>query len=417
MDTTNEEDSGQDVVSFDEVEQAMERIRSAIYVSPCQKSATLSQKLGCQVYLKLDNLQRTGSFKERGARNKLMTLSDEEREAGVIAASAGNHAQAVAYHGTQLGISTKIVMPEGTPLVKVTRTKRFGGEVVLAGTNYDAAYARALELAEREGRTFVHPFNDRAIIAGQGTIGLELLEQNPYIDVVLLAIGGGGLAAGTAVALKETNPKIRVIGIEPEVLPSMKTAIREHHPVEVPAAQTLADGIAVQKVGDLTHKTCEKYLDDIVTVSEEEIANAILVMLEEEKTVAEGAGAAAVGAMLAGKIPNLSPSDRVCPIICGGNIDVNVISRIIERGLVAAGRLCRLDIRLDDVPGSLAQVLTLLANMKANVLHVDHNRTFLETQALGTTHVEISMETRGKEHIDEIRERLVDEGYEIVERV
>jgi threonine dehydratase len=418
MSTPNEdEDSGQNVVTFDEVEQAMERIRSAIYVSPCQKSATLSQKLGCQVYLKLDNLQRTGSFKERGARNKLMTLSDEERDAGVIAASAGNHAQAVAYHGTQLGISTKIVMPEGTPLVKVTRTKRYGGEVVLEGANYDDAYAHATELAEAQGLTFVHPFNDRAIIAGQGTIGLELLEQNPYIDVVLIAIGGGGLAAGTAVALKETNPKIRVIGIEPEVLPSMKTAIERHHPVEVPSAQTLADGIAVQKVGDLTHKTCENYLDDIVTVTEEEIANAILVMLEEEKTVAEGAGAAPVAAMLAGKVPNLTSSDRVCPIICGGNIDVNVISRIIERGLVAAGRLCRLDIRLDDVPGSLAKVLTLLADMKANVLQVDHNRTFLETQALGSTNVEISMETRGKEHIEEICERLVDEGYRIVERL
>jgi threonine dehydratase len=416
MDTTEEHGSGLDVVTFDEVETAMERIRSAIYVSPCQKSATLSQKLGCQVYLKLDNLQRTGSFKERGARNKLMTLSEQERESGVIAASAGNHAQAVAYHGTQLGISTKIVMPEGTPLVKVTRTKRYGGEVVLHGANYDDAYAHATQLAEKEGLTFVHPFNDRAIIAGQGTLGLELLEQNPYIDVVLISIGGGGLAAGMAVALKETNPKIRVIGIEPEVLPSMKTAFAEHHPVEVPAAQTLADGIAVQRVGDLTHKTCEKYLDDIVTVSEEEIANAILVMLEEEKTVAEGAGAAPVAALLAGKIPGLTSSDRVCPIICGGNIDVNVISRIIERGLVAAGRLCRLDIRLDDVPGSLAQVLTLLADMKANVLQVDHNRTFLETQALGTTNVEISMETRGKEHIDEIRDRLRDEGYRIVER-
>ncbi|MGM0558051.1 MAG: threonine ammonia-lyase [Myxococcota bacterium] len=416
MDTTEDHGSGQDVVTFDEVEKAMERIRSAIYVSPCQKSATLSQKLGCQVYLKLDNLQRTGSFKERGARNKLMTLSEQERDAGVIAASAGNHAQAVAYHGTQLGISTKIVMPEGTPLVKVTRTKRYGGEVVLHGTNYDDAYAHAVELAEEQGLTFVHPFNDRAIIAGQGTLGLELLEQNPYIDVVLISIGGGGLAAGMSVALKETNPKIRVVGIEPEVLPSMKTAFAEHHPVEVPAAQTLADGIAVQKVGDLTHKTCEKYLDDIVTVSEAEIANAILVMLEEEKTVAEGAGAAPVAALLAGKIPGITSSDRVCPIICGGNIDVNVISRIIERGLVAAGRLCRLDIRLDDVPGSLAQVLTLLADMKANVLQVDHNRTFLETQALGTTNVEISMETRGKEHIDEICDRLRNEGYRIVER-
>lgn len=415
MDTSIENAASDDVVTIGEVEEAMDRIRNAIYVSPCQKSASLSQKIGCQVYLKLDNLQRTGSFKERGARNKLMTLTDDERESGVIAASAGNHAQAVAYHGTQLGISTKIVMPEGTPLVKVTRTKQYGGEVVLHGANYDDAYAHAVELADNEGLTFVHPFNDRAIIAGQGTIGLELLEQNPYIDVVLIAIGGGGLAAGTAVALKETNPKIRVIGIEPEVLPSMKTAFAEHRPVEVPAAQTLADGIAVQKVGHLTHKTCEKYLDDIVTVTEEEIANAILVMLEEEKTVAEGAGAAAVAAMIAGKIPDISSSDRVCPIICGGNIDVNVISRIIERGLVAAGRLCRLHIRLDDVPGSLAQVLTLLADMKVNILHVDHNRTFLETQALGSTNVEISMETRGKEHIQKIRDRLQKEGYRIVD--
>jgi threonine dehydratase len=404
------------LIHFDQIEAARERIRSSIHVTPCHKSEHLSQQLDSQVFLKLDNLQRTGSFKERGAANKLITMPADERRHGVIAASAGNHAQAVAYHGTKLGIDSKIVMPEGTPLVKVTRTKRFGGKVVLHGANYDDAYAHAVEIAEQEGRAFVHPFDDAAIIAGQGTLGLEILEQNPYLEVVVVPIGGGGLISGIAAALKQTNPKIRVIGVEPEVLPSMRTAITKKMPFEIPAAQTLADGIAVRTVGRITHANVHEFVDEIVTVNEEEIANAILVCLEEEKFVVEGAGAAPIAALISGKVDDIR-GKRICSIISGGNIDVNVVSRIIERGLVAAGRLFRLDLRIEDVPGSLADVLALLADERANVLQVFHNRTFLEASPFGATNVELTLETRGSDHIEHIRTILEKRGHKIIDNL
>jgi threonine dehydratase len=343
-----------------------------------------------------------------------MLLSDEERECGVIASSAGNHAQAIAYHGSRLGISTKIVMPEGTPLVKVSRTRRFGAEVVLHGANYDESYAHAMQLASEEGRTFAHPFDDVDVIAGQGTIGLELLEQNPYLDVVLLAIGGGGLASGVAVALKEVNPKIRVVGVEPEVLPSMKTALERGQDVELPEATTLADGIAVRRVGTHTRATVERYVDEVVTVSEESIANAILTLMEQDKTIAEGAGAAAVAALINGSVEGVA-GKRVCPVICGGNIDVNIISRIIERGLVAAGRLLRLELVVTDTPGTLGTILTLLGELRANVLGINHNRMFTSGSTFGSVDVELLLETRGPEHIDEIRRAVVERGYELVE--
>lgn len=398
------------IVRFEDIEAARNRIAGSIDITPCYKSENLSQRSSSKVYLKLDNLQRTGSFKERGAANMLMSLSQSERERGVIASSAGNHAQAIALHGTKLGIDTKIVMPEGTPLVKVSRTRAFGGKVVLHGANYDEAYLKATEIAAEEDRCFVHAFDDPAIIAGQGTLGLELLEQNPYIEVVVVPVGGGGLISGVAAALKETNPRIRVIGVEPDVLPSMRDAIAADGPVEVPAAQTLADGIAVRKVGRYTHANAARYVDEIVSVSEEEIANAILVCLEEEKFMVEGAGAAAVAALLAGKLPNIA-GRRVCLVISGGNIDVNVISRIIERGLVAAGRLVQLKLRMEDVPGRLADLLALLAKSRANVLQVSHNRTFMEASPLGKTDVELTLETRGPEHIAEIRALLDKKGY------
>jgi threonine dehydratase len=406
----------QPLVRFEEIEAARERIGDSIHVTPCHKSDNLSQQLDCQVFLKLENLQRTGSFKERGAANKLMTLSDEERACGVIASSAGNHAQAVAFHGTRLGIDTQIVMPEGTPLVKVTRTKRFGGKVVLHGSNYDDAYAHACELAEREGRTFVHPFDDKAIIAGQGTLGLEILEQNPYLEVVVVPIGGGGLIAGIAAALKQTNPKIRVIGVEPEIMPSMAEAIAQKLPCELPAAQTLADGVAVRRVGHLTHANVAEYVDEIVTVAEEDIANAILVCLEEEKFVVEGAGAAPIAALLSERVDDVK-GRRVCSIVSGGNIDVNVISRIIERGLVAAGRLFRLDLQIEDVPGSLADLLSLIADERANVLQVFHNRTFMEASPFDATNVELTLETRGQQHIEQIRTTLEKQGYKIIDKL
>lgn len=408
------EDANSKLLTFAEIEEARERIRGSISMTPCSSSTLLSKRTGSKVYLKLENLQITGSFKERGACNKLMTLTAEERARGVIASSAGNHAQALAYHGSRLGINTKIVMPEGTPLVKITRTKSFGAEVVLHGSNYDDAYQHARALEQEEGRVFAHPFDDRAVMAGQGTIGLELMEQNPYLDVVLVAIGGGGLISGIATAIKETNPKIRVIGVEPAVLPSMKRAVELGHTTELQEATTLADGVAVRRVGELTLANVQRYVDDIVTVSEEQIANAILTLLEQDKTVAEGAGASPVAALLAGLIPNIQ-NKRVCPVICGGNIDVNVIARIIERGLVAAGRLYQINVVIVDRPGSLAQLLTHLGKLQVNVLEVAHNRTFTSGLSFGSTHVELRLETKGPEHIALIRERLLGLGYDVVE--
>ncbi|MBA2661343.1 MAG: threonine ammonia-lyase [Bradymonadaceae bacterium] len=404
------------MVTFAEIEQARERIRNAVVISPCSPSALLSKRLGCKVFLKLENLQLTGSFKERGACNKIRQLSEEEKARGIIAASAGNHAQAVAYHAAQLGISAKIVMPEGTPLLKITRTRGFGGDVVLWGSSYDEAYAKAVEVMHEEGRVFVHPFDDRAVIAGQGTLGLELLEQNPYLDCVVVPVGGGGLAAGVAVALKETNPKIRVIGVEAEALASMKLSIAGGSVVEVPEATTICDGIAVRRVGELSFATLRHYVDDIVTVSEEEVANAILDLLEQDKTVAEGAGAAAVAALIGRRIGGVD-GKKVCAVVSGGNIDVNVIARIIERGLVAAGRIYRIDLQLRDTPGSLARVLTLIATSRANVLEIYHNRTFAEGSPLGLTNVELKLETRGEQHIEQLRAMLEDEGYRILDRL
>jgi threonine dehydratase len=402
------------VLTFGEIQEAKSRIDPAIDPSPCHRSESLSQRLGATIQLKLENLHRTGSFKERGARNRMLMISDEDKQKGVIASSAGNHAQAVAYHGTDLGIPTKIVMPENTPLIKVTRTRKFGADVVLHGSSYDEAYRKAKKLANKEGRIFVHPFADRAIMAGQGTIGLELLEQNPYLDTVIIPVGGGGLASGVSCALKETNPDIDVIGVETQAIPSMKTAFQEGEVIKVPKANTLADGIAVQEVSEPTYQTCKKYLDDIVTVSEGDIANAILLLLEDDKTIAEGAGAAGVAALVSGAI-EVDEGAEVCPLICGGNIDVNVISRIIERGLVEAGRLCRLRVQLQDTPGQLSKILEVIAGKNINVIEIFHNRTFTEEAPVGMTNVELKLETRGAEDIDILQETLKKHGYKILD--
>lgn len=408
------EEQKQLTVGFEDVEAARERIRPHVEESPCPYSELFSQQFGCKVYLKLENLHLTGSFKERGACNRLLQLSEDARQTGVVAASAGNHAQAVALYATKFDVSSKIVMPEATPLVKVTRTRNFGGEVVLKGANFDEAYDYAQQIAKDEGRKFIHPFNDPEIIAGQGTLGLELLEQNPYLDTILVPIGGGGLAAGIATAIKETNPKIRVVGIEAKVLASMKASIEAGSIVELPAAQTLCDGIAVRRVGEMTHRILSKYLDDIVTVSEQQVAGAVLDLLETEKMIAEGAGATTIAALAAEAIPDLE-GRRVCAIISGGNIDVNVLARIIERGLAATGRIFQLDLQLQDTPGALAEVLGLVAEMDANVLEIHHNRTFAEESPVGTTNVELKLETRGPDHIDRMREKLKEAGYRILD--
>jgi threonine dehydratase len=397
------------VITIGDIERARARIKDSIYVSPCAHSETFSTLCNNKVYFKLENLQMTGSFKERGALNKILTLTDEERRRGVIAASAGNHAQGVAYHAKRQGIRCTIVMPTSAPLFKITRTKEYGAEVVLHGTGYDDAFDEAWRRHQAEGLTFIHAFDDDAIMAGQGTIGLELIEQNPYLDAVVVPVGGGGLISGIAVALKETNPRIQVYGVQTARVPSMLRALEEKSPLAVPAGGTIADGISVRKAGSRTLPVVERYVDKIVTVDEEEIANAILLLLEREKTVAEGAGAAAVAALVQGKIP--IQNKKVALLVGGGNIDVNLLSRIIERGLVKDGRLVRLRIRISDHPGGLHRLTGRIAGMRANILEVVHNRAFSRVD-LGETAVDVTLETRGPEHIDELTNALAHDGYE-----
>lgn len=391
-----------------EILSARERIRDFISCTPCQYSAHLSGMTGQQIYLKLDNLQRTGAFKERGALNKILLLNDEEKQCGVIAASAGNHAQAVAYHATQRGIRAQIVMPLMTPLVKVSATRDFGADVVLYGANYDETYAEAVRRSEAQGMTLLHPFDDMDVIHGQGTIGVELIEQVPDLEAVVVPIGGGGLISGVAAALKEMNPAIRVIGVQTERLPSMLRACNAGHPVTLPAEATIADGIAVRRSGNLTLPLVQRYVDEIVTVDEEEIANAILVLLEREKTLAEGAGAVALAAVL-NKKTSLNHQKTVV-LVCGGNIDVSLLARIIERGLVKDGRRVRIRVHLSDRPGALHQLTKILADQQANIVETLHNRSHYGVN-LGDTVIDITLETRGIPHIQAISSALQEAGY------
>jgi threonine dehydratase len=393
---------------------ARERIGNAVYRTPCTRSEMLSRMTGQSVFLKLENLQMTGSFKERGALNKIAMLTPEQAARGVIAASAGNHAQGVAYHATRRGIRAVIVMPLTTPLVKVTATRGFGAEVVLHGGNYDEACIEATRLCEEQGMTFIHPFDDPLVIAGQGTIGLELLEQVEDLQAVVVPIGGGGLIGGIACAVKEAcarkgGPSVRVVGVQTSRLPSMLEAVEAHHPVTLEPATTIADGIAVRRAGDLTFPVVDKYVDEIVTVEEDEIASAILTLLEREKTLAEGAGATALAALLQRRT-SLAEGTRTAVLVCGGNIDVTLLSRIIERGLVQDGRLIRLRIHLLDKPGALADLTQLIAKHRANIVDTLHNRAYYGVN-LGDTVIDITMETRGREQVEELLSSLSAEGY------
>ncbi|HTU42040.1 MAG TPA: threonine ammonia-lyase [Candidatus Aquilonibacter sp.] len=410
------------MVTLSHIQTALDRIRKSIPISPCTRSETFSELTGNGIYLKLENRQRTGAYKERGALNKLLTLTAEERSHGVIAASAGNHAQALAYHASNLGIHSKIVMPLATPLIKVSATRGYGGEVVLHGANYDEAYDEAMRLSAEEHLTFVHPFNDDAVIAGQGTLGLELLEQHPDLEAVIVPIGGGGLIGGIGCALKETNPRIQVIGVQPARLPSLKVALAEGKPVTLAAAVTIADGIAVRRAGERTLALVQKYVDEIVTVEEEEIANAVLLLLEREKILAEGAGAAALAALVNRRIPLLAektPRDKagkkIVVVISGGNIDVTLLARIIERGLVKDGRLVRLRVHLPDYPGALHRLTGILAQHRANIVETAYDRAYHNVN-LGDTAIDITMETRGPDHIAELISALGVNGY-IHERI
>ena len=396
------------MLTIQAIRDARERIRDSIYLSPFVRSETFSQITGNSIFFKLDNLQMTGAFKERGALNKILLLTDEERRRGVIAASAGNHAQAVAYHATKRGIAAEICMPLTTPITKVSATRGYGAEVVLVGANYDEACQEAMRRCLDRNLTFIHPFDDEAVIAGQGTIGLEMLEVTGDLDAVIIPVGGGGLIAGVGCAVKETNPKIQVIGVQTSKLPSMKAALEQHKLVTLPPNKTIADGIAVRRAGDVTFPLAEKYVDDVVTVDDEEIANAILVLLEKEKTLTEGAGAVGAAAVLNKKIP--MRGKKLGVLISGGNIDVTLLSRIIERGLVKDGRLLRIRIHLPDHPGALQRLATVIAEQKANIIETRHDRAYYGV-VLGDTVIDITMETRGPEHIAEIEAGLDAAGY------
>ncbi|SPF43861.1 L-threonine dehydratase catabolic TdcB [Candidatus Sulfotelmatobacter kueseliae] len=396
------------MIALSDIQAALGKIRADIRVSPCPRSEAFSGLTHNTIFLKLDNQQRTGAFKERGALNKLLTLNPEERARGVIAASAGNHAQGVAYHAGRHGIRARIFMPLPTPLTKVSATRAYGAEVVLDGANYDEAFAKAVENARQDGLTLIHAFDDDTVIAGQGTLGLEILEQHPSIEVIVAPIGGGGLIGGIGCAVKESNPKVRVFGVQPAKLPSMKAAVAEGKPVTLKAATTIADGIAVRRAGDRTLPLVQKYVDDIVTVEEEEIANAILLLLEREKTLAEGAGAAALAAVLNRKLP--LEGKKVAVLVCGGNIDVTLLARIIERGLVKDGRLVRLRVHLPDYPGALHRLTGILADHRANIVETAYDRAYHGVN-LGDTAIDITMETRGPDHIAELLAALETAGY------
>lgn len=400
------------MVTLADIHAARARIGGALYESPCAYSETMSRLTGARVFFKLDNLQMTGSFKERGALNKLLSLTMNDRQRGVIAASAGNHGLAVAFHAQRLGIPATIVMPRFAPLVKVSWARRYGAEVILSGMDFDEALAEARRLQGERGSVFIPAFNDSEVIAGQGTIGLELLEQTPDFDAVLAPVGGGGLIGGLALALKESGFTGRVIGVQAERVAGMRAALTAGSPVPIPPSTTIADGIAVRRVGELTLPLVQRYVDDIVTVSEAELAHAILLFLENEKTVVEGAAATTLAALLHRSL-NLS-EQTVVLIVSGGNIDMNVIARVIEKGLVQEGRLTRISLIVTDRPGALARVSTLVGEQGANIQDIVHTRGFSRAE-IGESEITLTLETLGPQHLTEVLTALRAAGYQVFE--
>lgn len=362
----------------------------------------------CQIYLKPENLQHTGAFKLRGAYYKISQLTDEEKARGVIACSAGNHAQGVALSATRHGIKSLICLPAGAPISKIEATKRLGAEVCLVPGVYDDAYAKAVELKEKMGYTFVHPFNDPKVIAGQGTIGLEIIEEMPEVEAIAVPIGGGGLIAGVAFAVKSLRPDIKIYGVQAAGAPSMAESLKAGERQHLPNVSTIADGIAVKEPGDLTFELCQKYVDEVVTVTDDEIAAAILALIEKQKLVAEGAGATAVAAAMFGHLP--VKGQKVVCLVSGGNIDVNILNRVINRGLLKNNRLCQLELEVPDKPGTLAEVLKVVAKEGANVLSVNHERVSAATQ-INSCNIHLELETLNSEHIERLRNALTNAGF------
>ena len=368
-------------------------------------------KKDAKIYLKTENLQVTGSFKVRGSYYKMSTLSNEEKERGVIACSAGNHAQGVALSAQKNGIKAVICLPDGAPISKIEATKSYGAEVCLVEGVYDDAYRKALELRDQMGYTFIHPFDDEDVIAGQGTIALELMEQLPNLDAVIVPVGGGGLISGIAYTIKALNPNVKVYGVQAQGAPSMYKSIKDGKIEELPSVSTIADGIAVKKPGNLTYEICSKYVDEIVTVTDDEISAAILALMEQQKLVTEGAGAISVAAAMFGKL-DIEGKNVVC-LLSGGNIDVTILSRVIKRGLLMSGRTAQLMIELMDKPGQLKNVSRIIADLGGNVTSVHHERANEGTDVNGC-YLRIVMEKRNFEHIEQIKKGLTDFGFKLV---
>ncbi len=391
-----------------DVTEARTRIAAGIYLSPCPESIPLSEISNCRAYCKLDYLQRTGSFKERGARNALLLLDEASRRQGVVSASAGNHALGLAYHGMLLHVPVTVVMPCFAPLIKRTTCRKLGAEIVLFGDSFQEAYEHALELARERQLTYIHGFDDPAIIAGQGTLGLEILEQVPDVEAIVLPIGGGGLVAGVALAVKSLRPDVQILGVEPNRAAGFAASLAAGHVAKFSVRPTVADGLAVSQIGDLAFQTARDRLDDVVTVSEEELALAMLRLVELEKSVVEGAGAAPLAALMAGKLPQVA-GKRTVMVLSGGNVDPLILNRVIEKALVADGRLCRFTAVVADRPGGLARLTQLIAESGASIQEITHDRAFSGPD-IGATNVLCTVETADRDHVEQLYSLLAAAG-------
>lgn len=395
------------MLTMDMIYDAQKTLAGVARVTPLYPAPAIGQN----IYIKAENLQMTGAFKLRGAYYKISCLTDEEKARGVIACSAGNHAQGIAYSATKNGVRSIICMPAIAPLSKIEATKNYGAEVVLVDGVYDDAYNKAVELTREHGYTFAHPFNDERVIAGQGTIALEVLDQLPDAEQVIVPIGGGGLISGVAFAIKHIKPQCRVIGVQAAGAPSMYDSVKQGRITELESVATIADGIAVKKPGDLTFELCQKYVDEIVTVSEDEIASAILALMENQKTVAEGAGATSVAAAMFGKVDT---SKKTVCVVSGGNIDVSILSRVITKGLTKTGRITEITTKVTDKPGQLTTLLQLVAGTGANIISISHDRED-EKSEINSCVVSMVLETRNTAHVKQIHETLVNSGYAVLD--
>ncbi|MDR1774113.1 MAG: threonine ammonia-lyase [Clostridioides sp.] len=407
-------DNTKNTVSLEDVKKAQETIKNIVKRTDLLESAKLSEKTGATVYYKCENLQRTGSFKLRGACNKIANLTEEEKACGVIASSAGNHAQGVAYGATMSGIKSTICMPATAPLAKVTATKKLGAEVILEGVIYDDAYAKAVQVQKETGATFLHPYDDKYVIAGQGTIGLEILDQlNGDVDVVLCPIGGGGLISGISTAIKSINPNTKIIGVQTANVPSMQESLKNGKVTPAFNDVTIADGIQVKTPGNITFDIVSKLVDEVITVTEEEIADAILYMLEDQKVVAEGSGAVPVAAILSGKFVPEKDKKVVC-VISGGNIDINVLYRVMGVALARQGRRFSFKVLLEDKPGNFSKLASLISEKGGNILTVNQGKVSTG-EAINKQSVEFTLETTGFDHIEILKTAMTEEGFQVIE--